>query len=113
MPVRVIDHAAMKNTGEPPFGTAEYEMLGLERIVSTAGEGHEGVSAFLTATVTFAGDGDMVQEAEVFQRAAGYFRAHPELKVTARELDHLHGGQRGRAAVRPGAIRGPASVAES
>jgi hypothetical protein len=38
-------------------------MLGLERIVSTAGEGNEGVSAFLTAAVTFAGDGDMVQEA--------------------------------------------------
>ena len=73
----------MKNTQEPPFGTPGYEMLGLERIVSTAGEGHEGVTAFLTATVTFAGDGDMVQEAEVFQRAADYFKAHPELKVTA------------------------------
>jgi hypothetical protein len=73
----------MKSTQEPPFGTPEYEMLGLERVVSTAGEGHEGVSAFLTATVTFAGDGDMVQEAEVFQRAADYFRTHPELKVTA------------------------------
>ncbi len=73
----------MKNTQEPPFGTPGYEMLGLERVVSTAGEGREGVSAFLTATVTFAGDGDMVQEAEVFQRAADYFRAHPELTVTA------------------------------
>jgi hypothetical protein len=56
----------MENTQEPPFGTPEYEMLGLERIVSTVGEGHEGVSAFLTAIVTFAGDGDVVQEAEVF-----------------------------------------------
>jgi hypothetical protein len=83
MPAHVTDHAAMKNTQEPPFGTPEYEMLGLERIVSTAGESHEGVSAFLTATVTFAGDGDMVQEAEVFQRAADYFKAHPELRVTA------------------------------
>jgi len=73
----------MKNTQEPPFGTPEYRMLGLERVVSTAGEGREGVSAFLTATVTFAGDGDMVQEAEVFQRAAGYFKAHPELTVSA------------------------------
>ena len=77
MPADVTDHAAMKNTQEPPFGTPEYEMLGLERIVSTAREGHEGVSAILTATVTFAGDGDTVQEAEVFQRAADYFRAHP------------------------------------
>jgi hypothetical protein len=25
----------------------------------------------------------MVQEAEVFQRAAGYFKAHPELTVSA------------------------------
>jgi hypothetical protein len=83
MPAQVADHAAMKNTQEPPFGTPEYEMLGLERVVSTAGEGREGISAFLTATVTFAGDGDMVQEAEVFQRAAGYFKAHPELRVTA------------------------------
>jgi hypothetical protein len=33
--------------------------------------------------VTFAGDGDTVQEAGVFQRAADYFKAHPELKVTA------------------------------
>jgi hypothetical protein len=73
----------MKNTQEPPFGTPGHEMLGLERVVSTAGEGHVGVSAFLTATVTFAGDGDTVQEAEVFQRAADYFKAHPELKVTA------------------------------
>lgn len=73
----------MKNTQEPPFGTAEYRMLGLERVVSTAGEGREGVSAFLTATVTFAGDGDMVQEAQVFQRAADYFKAHPELTVSA------------------------------
>jgi hypothetical protein len=83
MLAHVTDHAAMKNKQDPPFGTPEYEMLGLERIVSTAGESHEGVSAFLTATVTFAGDGDMVQEAEVFQRAADYFKAHPELKVTA------------------------------
>jgi hypothetical protein len=73
----------MENTQEPPFGTPEYETLGLERIVSTAGEGHEGVSTFLTATVTFAGDGDMVQEAGVFQRAADNFKAHPELAVTA------------------------------
>jgi hypothetical protein len=83
MPAYVTDHAAMENTQEPPFGTPEYEMLALERIVSTAGEGHEGVNAFLTATVTFAGDGDMVQEASVFQRAADYFKAHPELTVTA------------------------------
>jgi Transposase, Mutator family len=58
MPAHVTNHAAMKNTQEPPFGTPGYEMLGLERIVSTAGEGREGVGAFLTATVTFAGDGD-------------------------------------------------------
>lgn len=83
MSARVADHAATKNTQGPPFGTPEYQMLGLERVVSTVGEGREGVSAFLTATVTFAGDGDMVQEAEVFQRAADYFRAHPELTVTA------------------------------
>lgn len=66
---------------EPAWNTPEYRLIGLERIVSTVDDGDQGAAAFLSATVTFVGDGDMVQEADVFQRAADYFRAHPELCV--------------------------------
>jgi hypothetical protein len=70
-----------KDRPEPAWGTPEYRLTGLERIVSTIDENDAGAGSFLSATVMFTGDGDMVQEAEVFQRAADYFRAHPELSV--------------------------------
>lgn len=71
----------MGNTPEPPWDSPEYRLIGLERIVSSIDEHDEGATAFLSATVTFFGDGDMVQEAEIFQRAADYFKDHPELTV--------------------------------
>lgn len=49
--------------------------------MSSTDEHDEGAVAFLSATVTFLRDGDMVQEAEIFQRAADYSRGHPELCV--------------------------------
>jgi hypothetical protein len=68
---------------EPTWDTPEYRMIGLERIASTIAEDDGGAASFLSATVVFVGDGDMVREAEVFQRAADYFRSHPELAVQA------------------------------
>lgn len=73
----------MVNTPEPPVGSPEYQLIGLERIVSSIDKNDEGAHARLSATVTFLGDGDMVQEAEIFQRAADYFRSHPELCVNS------------------------------
>ncbi|MET7489386.1 hypothetical protein [Streptomyces sp. NPDC005538] len=70
-----------KEQPEPAFDTPEYRMIGLERIVSTIPEGDEGAAAWLSASVAFIGDGDMVQEAEVLQKAADYFKAHPELSI--------------------------------
>jgi hypothetical protein len=72
---------ANKDQPEPACGTPEYRLIGLQRIVSTVDGDDEGAASFLSATVIFAGDGDMVQEAEVFQRAADFFRSHPELTV--------------------------------
>ncbi|WP_455355920.1 hypothetical protein [Streptomyces sp. SYSU K217416] len=66
---------------EPAWDTPEYRLIGLERIASTIPEEDEGAASFLSATVAFIGDGDQVREAEVFQRAADYFRSHPELAV--------------------------------
>lgn len=66
---------------EPAWDTPEYRRIGLERVASSIPEGDEGAASFLTATVAFFGDGDMVQEAEVFQKAADYFKEHPELRV--------------------------------
>ena len=55
---------------------------GLGRIVPTVDEGDETAAARLSATVSFFGEGDSEgQEAAVFQRAADYFRGHPELAV--------------------------------
>ena len=65
------------------MGSPEYRLIGLERIVSSINEQDEDAGAFLSATVMFLGDGDMVQEAEIFQRAADYFKAHPELCVAS------------------------------
>ena len=90
LPAHFTDHAAMKNTQEPPFGTPEYEMIDLERIVSTAGEGHEGVSAFLTATVTFAGDGDVVPGSGCLPAGRRLLQGPPGTDSHGRELDHLH-----------------------
>lgn len=69
-----------KKSSEPAWGTPEYRLLGLQRVVSSV-EDTEGVDAFLSATVAFAGDGDQVNEVDVFQKAADYFRRHPELSV--------------------------------
>jgi hypothetical protein len=77
------EHACMseKEQPEPAIDTPEYHMIGLERIVSTIPEGDEGAAAWLTASVAFIGDGDMTREAAVFQKAADYFKTHPELSV--------------------------------
>ncbi|MEV7465310.1 hypothetical protein AB0O20_02200 [Streptomyces kronopolitis] len=68
---------------EPAWGTPEYHLRGLKRVVSTIDEDSPHASAFLSATVAFNGDGDQVNEADVFQKAADYFREHPELAVHA------------------------------
>ncbi|GAB2965932.1 hypothetical protein [Streptomyces heilongjiangensis] len=66
---------------EPAWDTPEYRLIGLERITSTIPDEAEGAAAYLSATVAFGGDGDEVKEAEVFQKAADYFKSHPELAV--------------------------------
>ncbi|WP_067665999.1 hypothetical protein [Nocardia miyunensis] len=68
---------------EPSRDTPEYRLIGLKRIASTLDTDSTDAAAFLSATVAFYGDGDAVQEAEVFQKAANYFREHPELSVHA------------------------------
>jgi hypothetical protein len=67
---------------KPEWGTPEYDLRGLQRIVSTVHEDDDAKQAYLSATISFLGDGDMIKEAEVFHNAAAYFRAHPEIAVS-------------------------------
>jgi hypothetical protein len=55
---------------------------GLHWIVSTVREGDDAKQAYLSATISFLGDGDMVSEADVFDNAAAYFRTRPEIAVS-------------------------------
>ncbi|MFJ5122363.1 hypothetical protein [Kitasatospora sp. NPDC088548] len=68
---------------EPAWNSPEYRTIALERVATSIPAGDNGAAAFLSATVAFFGDGDTVRETEVFQKAAEYFRAHPELTVHA------------------------------
>ncbi|WP_143662753.1 hypothetical protein [Streptomyces sp. CB03238] len=77
------DDPETSKTSEPAWGTPEYHLRGLKRVVSTISNDTPGAAAFLSATVAFTGDGDQVKEADVFQKAADYFRQHPELAVHA------------------------------
>ncbi|UQI49792.1 hypothetical protein M1P56_35920 (plasmid) [Streptomyces sp. HU2014] len=61
-----------KDQPEPAWDTPEYRLIGLERIASSIPEEDEGAASFLSPTVAFIGDGDMVREAEVSQRATDY-----------------------------------------
>ncbi|MFI9214320.1 hypothetical protein ACIGW7_40095 [Streptomyces sp. NPDC053253] len=100
-----------KDQSEPAWDTPEYRLIGLERIASSIPEEDEGAGAFLSATVAFIGDGDTVREAEVFQRAAEYFKAHPELAVQSAHwttFPDADGGERFQlelSVVPPGWIR--------
>jgi hypothetical protein len=60
---------------------AEARRIGLERVASSIPEDDPGAASFLSVTVAFFGDGVDVQEADVLQKAADYFRQHPELVV--------------------------------
>jgi hypothetical protein len=83
LPTAILEPGVIvrKDQQEPARNTPEYRLIGLERIASTIAEDDEGAASFLSATVMFIGDGDMLQEAEVFQRAANYFKTHRELAV--------------------------------
>jgi hypothetical protein len=54
----------------------------LQYVVDTRPPSPEG-GAELSVTVTFLGDGDTVQEADMLEQAATYFRQHPELAIAA------------------------------
>ncbi len=69
-------------TSIPAWGTPEYDMARLRHVVDTFPIA-EGSAVYLTATVTFLGDGDTTNEADMFQQAANYFREHPEVCVAA------------------------------
>lgn len=82
---------------EPAWDTPEQRMIGLERIASSIPKDDHGATSFWSATVAFFGDGDTVSEAEVFTKAADYFRAHPELRVASAHWTTLpadDGGER-------------------
>ncbi|WP_433635601.1 hypothetical protein [Nocardia sp. CA-120079] len=80
----------MADTDEPAWGTVEYHLIGLQRVASSIEDGPQ-AEAYLSATVSFIGDSDMVGEAEVLQRAADYFRAHPELTVQTANWTRFEG----------------------
>lgn len=78
----------MGNTPEPPYDTPEYRLIGLERIVSSIDEHDEGAVAFLAATVTFLGDGDMVRRRRSSSEPPTT-SGTPGTVRPVRELDHL------------------------
>ena len=69
-------------TGEPEWGTPEYDALRLRHVVDSLPT-TDTSGAHLTATVTFLGNGDTINEADMLQQAADYFRDHPEMSIAA------------------------------
>ena len=118
---RICWHAElMSNTEDQPetgtesaWDTPEYRLIGLKRIASTLDADSTDAAAFLSATVSFYGDGDMVQEAEVFQRAANYFREHPELSVHAANWTTFPSSQDESRALCAGVVRHTSGMARS
>jgi hypothetical protein len=75
-------HDQSGQRSEPVWGSPEYHLRALRRIVSTVDKDDETAAARLSATVSFFGEEDSEgQQAAVFQRAANYFRGHPELAI--------------------------------
>jgi hypothetical protein len=64
----------------PRVGTPEYEVLKYQRVAAGL-NGTFGAEARFTLVASFAGDGDTVDVCDVLQRAADYFKQHPELNV--------------------------------
>lgn len=69
-------------TDKPRWGTPEYHMALLQYVADTRPPSPAG-EAQLSVTVSFLGNGDTVQEADMLERAATYFRRHPELGIGA------------------------------
>jgi hypothetical protein len=64
----------------PRVGTPEYEVLKYQRVAAGL-SGAFGAKARATLVAAFEGDGDLVNVCDVLQRAADYFKQHPELNV--------------------------------
>lgn len=64
----------------PQVGSPEYEALKFQRVAKSL-NAVSGVEARGTLVASFAGNGDTVDVSDVFQRAADYFKGHPELNV--------------------------------
>ena len=69
-------------TDRPEWGTPEYDMLRLRHVVDSLPTS-KASGAYLSATVTFHGNGDTINEADMLQQAADYFRQHPEMSIAA------------------------------
>ncbi|MDV3305646.1 hypothetical protein K7Z75_18460 [Mycobacterium avium subsp. hominissuis] len=64
----------------PRVGTPEYEVLKYQRVAAGLNNAF-GAEARVALVASFEGDGDTVDVCDVLQRAADYFKQHPELNV--------------------------------
>ncbi|WP_139808325.1 hypothetical protein [Mycobacterium avium] len=64
----------------PRVGTPEYEVLKYQRVAAGLNDAF-GAEARVALVASFQGDGDTVDVCDVLQRAADYFKQHPELNV--------------------------------